>query len=655
MYNQEVTFAAKVTSASGTPPDGELVWFTDLTGLRATATLTSGTASYTVMLLPGTNPVTAAYVGDTKLAGSYSTVNEVINQNATTTTLTSSPNPSNFGQAVTLTAKVASKAGFSSNSYVTFLDGSTQLGYSTINSVGVATMVTSALPAGSDSVTANYGGELAYAPSTSQPVVQVVNKVATATALTSSPNPSAMGQQVLLNAHVTSTYGGTPTGTVTFSSGTTKLGTGTLGGGWTGLWTSSLAAGKDSVTAIYGGDANFVGSTSPAAGQTVSKAATTTTVASSANPSNADQTVTFTATVAGQYGGTPTGSATFNNGTTKLGTGTLSGGAATYSTSSLAAGTQSITAVYAGDSGFTGSTSAAISQTVNKNATATALTASPNPSILGQSVTFTATVTSPASVKATGTVTFLNGTTTLGTGTMANGKATFSIGSLAVGSASITAVYGGDSAFNGSTSPAVNQVVNLDATTTTLASSQNPSSANQTVTFTATVVSTSSGKPTGTVTFSAGSNVLGTGAVSSGGKATYATSSLPVGTVSVTATYGGDSSFAGSASGAVKQVVSKANSSTALASSPNPSNSGQSVTFTASVTGQYGGTPSGTVTFYNGKNALGTETLSGGAATYATTILLAGTDSITAAYQGDSSYTASTSKALNQTVKQAAK
>src|SRR5439155_1945416 len=92
--------------------------------------------------------------------------------------------------------------------------------------------------------------------------------------------------------------------------------------------------------------------------------------------------------------GTPSGTVTFQDGATPLGTGTLnSSGQAMFSTSALAAGTHAITAVYAGDTTFNGSTSGTLSQVVNKVDTTTALSSSANPSFVGQAVTFTANVT----------------------------------------------------------------------------------------------------------------------------------------------------------------------------------------------------------------------------------------------------------------------
>ena len=99
----------------------------------------------------------------------------------------------------------------------------------------------------------------------------------------------------------------------------------------------------------------------------VSQSSTTTTLTSSANPSASGFSVTFTADVAAVSpgSGTPTGTVTFKDGTTTLGTETLTPGSTTFSTSSLTVGTHSITAVYAGDTSFTTSTSTALPQAVN--------------------------------------------------------------------------------------------------------------------------------------------------------------------------------------------------------------------------------------------------------------------------------------------------
>jgi large repetitive protein len=122
--------------------------------------------------------------------------------------------------------------------------------------------------------------------------------------------------------------------------------------------------GTNSTTAVYGGDSSFASSTSKAVKQVVDKATTTTSLASSQNPSRVGQSVTFTANVAPQFGGTVTGKVTFKDGTALLKTVALSGGVAKYTTSKLTEGAHTITATYNGSADFTDS-SASLAQTVN--------------------------------------------------------------------------------------------------------------------------------------------------------------------------------------------------------------------------------------------------------------------------------------------------
>jgi Bacterial Ig-like domain (group 3) len=113
------------------------------------------------------------------------------------------------------------------------------------------------------------------------------------------------------------------------------------------------------------------------------------------NPSVYGQSLNFTATLTASSpgAGTPTGAITFCTGSTMIGTGALSGGKTTLKTSALPTGSDAITVVYGGDGNFTTSTSAAWTQTVNKDDTTNKVTSSANPSVYGQSVTFTATAT----------------------------------------------------------------------------------------------------------------------------------------------------------------------------------------------------------------------------------------------------------------------
>ena len=287
-----------------------------------------------------------------------------------------------------------------------------------------------------------------------------------------------------------------------------------------------------------------------------------------------------------------------------------------------------------------------LTTTTTTTTTTTALVSSMNPSVSGKLVAFTAQVSSLAGTP-TGRIKYLNGTTVLATLTLTAGSATYTTSQLTPGANSITAVYVGDSNYGGSTSAPVNQFV-LKATTTTLSSSPNPSVYRQTVVFTATVTSSIGTPPDGeTVTFKQGARLLGTGTLA-GGTASFSISTLGAGTTWVTAVYAGDSNFASSKK-TMSQVVSKATTTTTLVSSLNPSNSGQSVTFTASVAPQFSGTPTGYVTFYDGTTVLKTVYMSGGATKFTTSTLAAGTHTITGTYNGNASFVGS-SASLTQTV-----
>ncbi len=187
-------------------------------------------------------------------------------------------------------------------------------------------------------------------------------------------------------------------------------------------------------------------------------AGTTTALISSLNPSVFGQSVTFTATVSGAT--TPTGTVQFFDGVTSLGTVALSGTSAALTTSALAVGTHPITAVYSGDIDDPGSTSPSVSQVVNAaagTATNTGLVSSVNPSLFGQSVTFTATVSGGTSP--TGTVQFREGATVLATVPLAGTTASFTTSALSIGVHPIVATYSGDVDDASSSSQTVNQIV----------------------------------------------------------------------------------------------------------------------------------------------------------------------------------------------------
>jgi len=194
--------------------------------------------------------------------------------------------------------------------------------------------------------------------------------------------------------------------------------------------------------------------------------ATTTSITSSLNPSIYGQTVTFTATVTSSQGAPPNGEVvTFKQGINTLGTSTLSNGSAQFSISTLTVGgTDNVKAIYAGDANFSTSTSAAVAQVVTAATTTTKVLSSQNPINVGQSVTFTATVSPQFSGTVTGNVAFYNGTAKLGQSALSGGVAKFTSATLTGGTDSITAVFKGTNTFLTSTSPALNQIIGVGNT-----------------------------------------------------------------------------------------------------------------------------------------------------------------------------------------------
>ncbi|MGD0757972.1 MAG: FG-GAP-like repeat-containing protein [Candidatus Sulfotelmatobacter sp.] len=187
--------------------------------------------------------------------------------------------------------------------------------------------------------------------------------------------------------------------------------------------------------------------------------------------------------------------------------------------------------------------------------TRTVLTSSPNPSLVNQTVTFTATITSTPLVPNGEVVTFYNGTTELGTGTTTNGVATLTTSFSKALMRTAKATYSGDP-FHKASSGTVRETVALYPSTTSLASSPNPSNSGQAVTLAATVSSGAAGGPTGTVVFKNGTTYLGTKPLSAG-TAILTTSKLPVGTLTLGAYYSGDPQ-SGKSSGTTTQTVDDA-------------------------------------------------------------------------------------------------
>ncbi len=553
-----------------------------------------------------------------------------------TVSVTSDVNPSPWGQAVTFTATVTPSA---ATGTITFKDSLTTLATVALSG-GTAQIVKSNLFAGNHTqITASYSGDACYAPKTSAPYSQRVSRAASSVSLASNVNPSVFTQTVTLTATVTPAGG---TGRVTIYDAGSPIGTAAVNSS-TGLATlnvGNFVPGTHSLTTTYPGDAHLEPDTSATYDQVVDKQATSIDLSQDPPASACQQTVTLTASL------TPsdaTGSVELFDGATSLGTAAINSGIATLAVSTLPVGTRSITASYGGDTYRASGQSSPISHDVSLATPAIVVTTDVNPSAWGQEVTVYATMT-PSS--ATGTITFKDSLTTLGTATLAGGVAEIFKHDWYTGNhTSITATYSGDACFTTKTSTAYSLLVSRALSNVSLVSDTNPSAFSDMVTLYASVHPIGA---TGRVGFYSDSNLVGTAAVNSlNGLAILKVDNLLPGNHTLTAGYPGDSHVAPGASGPYDQVVSTMASSTALSSNINPSESGEQVTLTATVSPN---DATGTVNFLDGATSIGSAPVNSGVATLAVSTLSIATHSLTASYGGCSLYTGSTSPTYSQDV-----
>ncbi|HQU82791.1 MAG TPA: Ig-like domain-containing protein, partial [Pyrinomonadaceae bacterium] len=327
--------------------------------------------------------------------------------------------------------------------------------------------------------------------------------------------------------------------------------------------------------------------------------------------------------------------------------GTISGAQATIQANGTATATFNSNAAGAGiANAIVDNEASAASITITKLDTSISMNSdTPDPTLVGQpyTVIFNAVQSVPPTVGVptpTGSVTVSDGTNSC-TATLPATSCTLT--SFTTGNKNLTATYNGDSNYNPSPVSASIQHNVLKADTSVSVSSLVPTTVfgqNYAVTANVSVDSPGSGTPTGTITVTDGTNncTINLPATSCNLPSNY------IGSRNISATYNGDLNYNPSpASAPISHTVNQANTVTAItADTPDPSNIGQNVTISFSVTAASpgGGTPTGNVTVTDGTNSCTANVATGQCVLSFST---SGSFSLTAFYEGDTNFIASSS------------
>ena len=558
-----VTFVAHIASPNQVTGTVQFFDGASAIGIPQTVDSTSNTATITTSFsVLQSHSITAVYSGDDLNAASIPnhSLLEIIQQ-ATNLNVIPSANPAIQFAPLRFDATVTGWTTAPTGN-VSFTDGSTPLGSATLDGNGRASFTVPPLAVGRHNITATFAGDTN--DFTSQySFVQTIDTAPTSTNLSTSSAVTQFSTPITLTATVTGTNASTPTGNVDFKDGTAILATvpvNTLG---VAVYVNStLSAGTHSITAAYEGDSDYAASTSTQIiTETIAQTATATMLSASAVNSISGRPITLTANVAAAGGSIPTGTVDFMNGNIILGTVPLNRGIASLSVSNLGVGTDSITAIYSGDTNDITSKSQSLVITVLQAPTITTVSSSQNPISTLSPIVISATVSNGGSLSPTGLVTFSEDSISIGVGALdASGVATISIPLLTAGTHTFSANYSGDSRDIPSTSALFTQVVQPRATTDVLTASTTSLTGGQQLTLISVVRPSGTAPatgPTGNVTFMSGSTMLATTPVDATGVATV-TVLLSGTSATISSKYSGDTNYAASSSSQTQVTIGPA-------------------------------------------------------------------------------------------------
>ncbi|MEM9533172.1 MAG: Ig-like domain repeat protein, partial [Pseudomonadota bacterium] len=621
---QAYAVAVTVTGSGATPTgsvtvdDGDENCNITLAGGSGSCNLTSVTA--------GGKTLTADYGGDATYGSAQDTESQTVSQATPTVTITSdAPDPSVVGEAYTVAVSV-SGGGATPTGSVAVDDGDE--GCNITLSGGSGSCALTSTTAGAKTLTAAYGGDANYVSAQDTEAHTVTAGTPTVTITDDSPDPSAVGQAYAVDVTV-SGAGATPTGTVTVDDGDDNCNI-TLAGGTGSCNLTSLTGGAKTLTAAYGGDANYSAAQDTEAHSVSLTAATVSITGDSPDPSVVGQAYTVDVSVSGS-GATPTGTVTVDDGAENCNI-TLSGGSGSCSLTSTTAGAKTLTASYSGDANYAAGQDTESHQVDQATPTVSIDSDSPDPSAVGEAYTVAVTV-SGAGAAPTGSVTVDDGSDNCSI-TLSGGTGSCDLTSTTVGPKTLTAAYGGDANYTSAQDTEAHTVNQGLPTVTINSDSPDPSLVGQAYTVAVTVAA-GGATPTGSVTVDDGdancSITLASGSGSCGLTSTTA------GAKTLTASYGGDGNYT-TAQDTEAHTVNQATPIVSITSdSPDPSSIGQTYTVAVTVNGD-GANPTGSVTVDDGDDNC-SITLSAGTGSCDLTSTTAGAKTLTAAYGGDVNYT----------------
>ncbi len=537
---------------------------------------------------------------------------------------------------------------------------------------GTVTGTTTALPGGSYQVSAHYSGSNTFAESDSNAISVTVHSETSSTSLkvagiydpttgkaSSTPYYGfiyLLDAQPYGNSASANNPNGAATGTMTFKSGSTSLGTAALSSeGVAELQTSTIPGGSDSLTASFPGDASFQASTSAAVPLSITPAITTLNTPTfipfgAYFGANVTLSVTMTTNSAGAG---PTGTVTFMNGSTSVGTANMVGTASTSSgpatgtaaltVNTLPGGSNTVTAVYSGDTNYAGSTSSSVDVTILANPTTLSFSPGNSTVVVNQPLQFTVTPSAVSGIPLpSGTVqVYYNPTGSNVSATLVNGVASITIpaNTLSLGTYGLSVVYSGDKAYQGSTAAYFITVKSSGTVLPTVAISVPGSITTSPVTVTVAITGPSGNPvPTGSVTLTNPNLYLSTQTLNNG-MATFVVYGLAYGPNTLTASYLGDTTYTAGSSSTIVTLPAPG----VMYFDPTSATIAVSQAYSLKIsvlTQPPFPAATGSITLSSGTYTSAATPLTSGSTTITVPAnsLALGTDTLTATYSGDANY-----------------